>query len=85
MSEAMPQAATSSLADNVLGVAKRLVLSAHAVEQFVFLIADDSPMACPRLDHYGISVGSLEDLQRRTDEVLVEICTRLGVDRDRYV
>jgi hypothetical protein len=42
---------------------KRLVLSAHAVEQFVFLIADDTPMTCPRLDHYGISVGSLEDLQ----------------------
>jgi hypothetical protein len=42
---------------------KRLVLSAHAVEQFVFLIAGDNPMTCPRLDHYGISVGSLEDLQ----------------------
>jgi hypothetical protein len=42
---------------------KRLVLSAHAVEQFVFLIADDTPMTCPRLDHYGFSVGSLEDLE----------------------
>ena len=42
---------------------KRLVLSCHAVEQFVFLIADDSPMTCPRLDHYGFSVGSLEDLE----------------------
>jgi hypothetical protein len=42
---------------------KRLVLSCHAVEQFVFLIADDSPMTCPRLDHYGFSVGSLADLE----------------------
>ena len=36
----------------------RLVLSVYTVEQFVFLIADDSPMACPRLDHYGISVAT---------------------------
>ena len=36
MSEAMPQAATSSLADNVLGVARRLVLSALP---FVVVIA----------------------------------------------
>ena len=42
---------------------KRLVLSAGHVEQFVFLIADDSPMTCPRMDHYGISVGSLDDLE----------------------
>jgi hypothetical protein len=38
------------------------VLSAGHVEQFVFLISDDEPMRCPRLDHYGISVGSLDDL-----------------------
>jgi hypothetical protein len=41
---------------------RRLVLSAGHVEQFVFLISDDEPMRCPRLDHYGISVGSLDDL-----------------------
>lgn len=41
---------------------RRLVLSACAVEQFVFLIAEDEPMRAPRLDHFGISVGSLEDL-----------------------
>jgi len=40
----------------------RLVLSACHWEQFVFLIADDDPMRCPRLDHFGISVGSLDDL-----------------------
>ena len=41
---------------------KRLVLSAHTYDQFVFLIADDQPMACPRLDHFGLSVGSLDEL-----------------------
>ena len=40
-----------------------LVLSAYDWEQFLFLIADDDPMACPRLDHFGMSVGSLEELQ----------------------
>ena len=41
---------------------KRLVLSAGHIEQFVFLIAEDDPMRCPRLDHYGVSVGSRADL-----------------------
>jgi hypothetical protein len=40
-----------------------LVLSAYDWEQFLFLIADDDPMACPRLDHFGMSVGSLEELE----------------------
>lgn len=41
---------------------KRLVLSAHTYEQFVFLVAEDEPMRAPRLDHFGMSVGSLDDL-----------------------
>ena len=41
---------------------RRLVLMAHSYEQFVFLIADDEPLACPRLDHFGLSVGSLDEL-----------------------
>jgi len=41
---------------------RRLVLSVYTTEQFVFLIADDSPMTCPRLDHYGISVGTESEL-----------------------
>ena len=41
---------------------RRLVLSVYTVEQFVFLIADDSPMTCPRLDHYGISVATEAEL-----------------------
>lgn len=41
---------------------RRLVLSCVHWEQFVFLIAEDEPMRCPRLDHFGLSVGSLDDL-----------------------
>jgi len=41
---------------------QRLVLSAYTYEQFVFLIADDSPRACPRLDHFGISVATEDEL-----------------------
>ena len=44
----------------------RLVFGCHTVEQFVFLIADDPPMSCPRLDHYGLSVGTEAEL----DDVL---------------
>ena len=41
---------------------QRLVLSAGRVDQFVFLIADDHPMAAPRLDHWGMRVATLDDL-----------------------
>jgi len=40
---------------------RRLVLRAHHHEQFVFLIADDNPMTAPRLDHFGLSVATLDD------------------------
>ena len=42
---------------------QQLVLRAHHHEQFVFLIADDDPMAAPRLDHFGISVSTLADFE----------------------
>lgn len=45
---------------------RRLVLGCHTVEQFVFLIADEHPMTCARLDHYGLSVGTEAEL----DDVL---------------
>jgi hypothetical protein len=41
---------------------KQLVLSAYRYDQFVFLIADDDPMSCPRLDHFGMGVDSMEQL-----------------------
>ena len=41
---------------------RRLVLSCVHWDQFIYLIADDAPMQCPRPDHFGFSVGSLEEL-----------------------
>jgi hypothetical protein len=42
---------------------RRLILSCVHWDQFIFLIAEDNPMHCPRMDHYGFAVNSLEDLQ----------------------
>ena len=41
---------------------KRLVLRAYSNEQFVFLVADPEPMRCPRMDHFGMSVATPEEL-----------------------
>lgn len=49
---------------------RRLVLMAHRYDQFVFLIADDEPMRAARLDHFGQSVGSLEELEAIRDRVV---------------
>lgn len=46
---------------------KRLVLSAYTYEQFVFLVADDPPMECPHLDHFGISVATEQELDDMLD------------------
>jgi hypothetical protein len=42
---------------------KRLVLSAWTHEQFVFLHGSDQPMRCSPEDHFGLSVGSLGELE----------------------
>ena len=44
----------------------RLVLRCYSNEQFVFIIADSDPMACPSGDHFGMSVGTPREL----DEML---------------
>jgi len=41
----------------------RLILSCVHWDQFIFLIAEPDPMQCPRMDHFGLAVGSLEELQ----------------------
>ena len=41
---------------------KRLVLGAGRVDQFVFIVANDEPMTCPRGDHFGMAVKSEEQL-----------------------
>jgi hypothetical protein len=41
---------------------KRLVLTVYRYGQFVFLIADDPPMTAPRMDHFGLQVDTMEEL-----------------------
>ena len=41
----------------------RLILSCVHWDQFIFLIAEPDPMKCPRMDHFGLAVGSLDELQ----------------------
>jgi hypothetical protein len=41
---------------------QRLILSCVHWDQFIFLIADDDPMRTPRMDHFGLSVGTYEEL-----------------------
>jgi hypothetical protein len=45
----------------------RLVLSCVQWDQFIYLISEDAPMQCPRMDHFGFSVGSLEELHGIAD------------------
>ena len=45
---------------------KRLVLMAYRYGQFVFLTADEPHMTGPRMDHFGMQVDTLEEL----DEML---------------
>jgi hypothetical protein len=49
---------------------KRLILGCVHWDQFIFLIADDEPMACPRMDHFGLAVGSLDELRGVRDRAV---------------
>jgi hypothetical protein len=42
---------------------KRLILSCVHWDQFIFLIAEQEPMQCPRMDHFGFAVGSYAELE----------------------
>ena len=42
---------------------RRLIMSCVHWDQFIFLIAEDDPMKCPRMDHYGFAVGTLDELR----------------------
>jgi len=37
---------------------RRLVLDAGRIDQFIFIVSNDDPMTCPRMDHWGMSVKS---------------------------
>jgi hypothetical protein len=48
---------------------QKLVMMAYSFDQFIFLIADDPPMACPRLDHFGMGVATKQELDEYYDRV----------------
>jgi hypothetical protein len=41
---------------------KRLVLMIYRIDQFLFIHADDPPMSGPKLDHFGLGVASVDEL-----------------------
>src|SRR5437660_109015 len=41
---------------------KRLVMMAYRYDQFVFLIADEPHMSGPRMDHFGMGVDTMDEL-----------------------
>ncbi len=55
---------------------RRLVLQAYSYDQFVFIVAGDEPMACPRMDHFGMSV----DTKAEFDTFLERARKRAEVD-----
>jgi hypothetical protein len=49
---------------------RRLIFSCVHWDQFIFLIADDDPMACPRMDHFGFAVGTRDELVAARDRAV---------------
>lgn len=50
---------------------KRMIMSCVHWDQFIFLIAEDEPMRCPPLDHYGFAVGTRQELEAARDRAVV--------------
>ena len=57
----------------------QLVLQAYTYGQFVFLIAEDEPMQAPRMDHFGMQVATMDEL----DDMLAK--ARAYKDKDERV
>ena len=57
----------------------QLVLQAYTYGQFVFLIAEDEPMQAPRMDHFGMQVATMDEL----DDMLAK--ARAYKDKDGRV
>jgi len=49
---------------------ERLIYSCVHWDQFIFLIAEQAPMRCPRMDHYGFAVGTLDELVAARDRAV---------------
>ena len=49
---------------------KRLILSCVHWDQFIFLIAEDDPLRCPRMDHFGFALGRRDELVAARDRAV---------------
>jgi hypothetical protein len=60
----------------------RLIVSCVHWDQFIFLVADDDPMRCPRTDHFGFAVGTRNELVGARDRAAAyrETDPRLELD-----
>ena len=63
---------------------RRLVLSCVHWDQFLFLVSDDQPMRCPRMDHFGFAVGSLEELLMSATGRRRSVATTTGSSSSTY-
>ncbi len=43
---------------------QRMILSCVHWDQFIFLIAEEDPLRCPRMDHFGFAVGAEDELHQ---------------------
>ena len=67
--------------DNTMEKHDPLILYTGEFAEFVYLLPGDDPLRCPRLDHFGYQVATLEELQgivdrakaRRTTDDRVQI------------
>lgn len=54
---------------------RKMVLAIGHWDQFVFLHAEDDPMRCPPLDHFGMSVQSQDDLGSAWERVAARLAS----------
>lgn len=48
---------------------ERMVINCGTIQQFIYLHGEEAPMTCPRLDHFGFSVETLEQFDEIYDKV----------------
>lgn len=59
---------------------RKLILAIGHWDQFLFIHAEDEPMRSPRLDHFGVSVGSIDDLEATHARVAARAANDPAID-----
>ncbi len=59
---------------------RKLILAIGHWDQFLFIHAEDEPMRSPRMDHFGVSVSSLADLEATHARVADRAATDPAID-----